>query len=589
MILHSGERLGQYRVDALIGEGGVSRVYAATHTHLGSRHAIKFLTFSHPDLEQCLMMEGRVQARLRHPHIVQVTDVVRYQERPGLVMEFVDGATLERWLRSRGAPPLSVGLDIFSQILSAVDEAHQMGVIHCDLKPANILMARTSHGVLAKVADFGIGQLISRLRQTDQGLNVQVGSPGYMAPEQIYDLSHVGPAADIFSLGAVLYEMLTGQLAFPPAAGQARSLRITLKTQPLDIRAHLPDCPTSLADAVMRSIARDPAVRFQSCAELHTALFGDRQMGVGPVHGWTAPIHSQGFSRTIVPDELFDVDDDVEDSIPTDVPPPMMLAPEPRSSRLLQAIGVGLLLAVVGLGSAYIGNMLSTTTPPASTSVYSEPIPPAVNFVAYPSPKNVVVEDADEDLPVDAAEAPEPPARTAPPAPRPAPVAVSPPAPDPVPEPQAEPVAEVATSTAPVEAPKIEAGDAVASLDVPEEVEAVVEAVVEAAVETPPAPVEAAPDLTAPDLIGAWNGTFGGRPFILSISSLNGTAARGQLRVMVGNAFRSFPVNGTFSGGALSMTSGRQIALHATYSGGQLTNGTLRFGRQEESGWTATR
>lgn len=543
-MLEHGQVLGSYRIDHLIGEGGVSEVYSATHLHLGSRHAIKFLTVADPELQRCLLLEGRVQARLRHPHIVQVTDMVEHQDRAGLVMEFIDGASLERWLHARGAPPIDIALELFAQIVSAVEEAHLHEVLHCDLKPSNVLMARTSHGSLVKVADFGIGQLIRRLRGS-RGL----GTPGYIAPEQRSAPEQVGAEADIFSLGALLYELLSGRPAFTAPPGAPVSPDITAAQRPYDIRTFVPSCPAYIAEAIALALRPLPSERFPSCAALRDALYPNRRMGTAPVSPWS----SGSGSQTIIPDEALPPvpgpPAPPQLAAPPLAPPPPPMMTEPAWRRYAPAAIIGLVIGGIGLGGWMLGASASLDTEHSSGQL-SAPVPPPSNLITRPRPTTAT-----------------------PPEPSPQPVA---PEPAPPPEPVASPEPEPEPVPTPEVAPEPE----------PEPVEVV------ASVALPPAPEpvsgpepEAAPVLS---VAGTWSGRYDNRPFTLSLSQ-DGLAVSGTLRVSIGTGWRSFSVQGELSGSRLSLSGGKQIEVRGRLSGERLVDGFLRIGRQEDQGWVASR
>jgi eukaryotic-like serine/threonine-protein kinase len=217
-LMKVGQRVERYVVDGVIGQGGMAVVYKVRHTQLDSEHALKQLRASSPAIRRRLLQEGKVQAALRHPNLVNVTDVVDTDGGPGLIMEFVDGPSLDIYLlREDRLPPGDIDA-LARGILSGVAEAHSRGVIHRDIKPANVIVARTSDGLVPKVMDFGLTKVLSAeesggLSTTRTGM--RMGSPRYMSPEQIRDAKNVDARADVFALGAVLYELVTGRKAFP--------------------------------------------------------------------------------------------------------------------------------------------------------------------------------------------------------------------------------------------------------------------------------------------------------------------------------------------------------------------------------------
>lgn len=193
----------------------MAAVYLVQHNTLESLHAFKVLTQSGGRMRERMIQEGKVQASLRHPNVVAVTDVLEVGSDLGLLMEYVDGPTLQQWLTTN-TPPLEQALELFGCILGAVSRAHRAGIIHRDLKPANVLMAREDGAWVPRVADFGLAKALDEgtdsLGQTRTG--TAMGTPSYMPPEQIRDSKNVDERGDVFALGCILYELVCGRLAF---------------------------------------------------------------------------------------------------------------------------------------------------------------------------------------------------------------------------------------------------------------------------------------------------------------------------------------------------------------------------------------
>jgi len=259
---------GTYRVDRLLGRGGMAEVYAVTHTRLGRQFALKLLRLDlalrGPFLAR-FEREAEILGRLRHPHIVDVSDWNRTAEgEPYLVMELLAGEDLGRFLCRSGALSPRRALAITAQIGAALSAAHRVGVVHRDLKPSNIfLLAAGPLPDFVKVLDFGI----ARLEQPDKpltGAEELLGTPGYMAPEQAQRRAgEVDPRADQFALAAILYELLAGRPAFyRPGESVFSSLERVLHTEPppLPPAARLP----SIERALARALRKCPAERFPS-------------------------------------------------------------------------------------------------------------------------------------------------------------------------------------------------------------------------------------------------------------------------------------------------------------------------------------
>jgi serine/threonine-protein kinase len=205
---------GRYIVDEPLGEGGMAVVYRARHAQLNTKHAVKILTIRSRGVRERMLQEGRVQAQLRHPNIVSVTDVVTIEGSPALVMELIDGPPLDELLVQQKLT-IDQADAIGRGVLAAVTHAHERGLIHRDLKPANIMLEIEGGEVTPKVTDFGLAKLLDgdeKAAATRTGSTM--GTPQYMSPEQIIDTKNVDERSDVFALGAILYELVTGERAF---------------------------------------------------------------------------------------------------------------------------------------------------------------------------------------------------------------------------------------------------------------------------------------------------------------------------------------------------------------------------------------
>ena len=275
MSLKAGTVVDRYTVEEVLGQGGIAVVYKVRHNTLQSSHALKVLTLTSNAIRQRLIQEGRVQASLRHPNILSVTDIVEVDGAPGLIMEYVEGPTLENLLRDEGRLPFERAERIALGIIAGVAEAHNQGLIHRDLKPANVLLAKAGGSFVPKVADFGLVKLLSDsgdgLSSTRAG--VMMGTPRYMAPEQMRDAKNVDRRADIFSLGAVLYELVTGRMAFP---GDDLVALMNNITQGIYIRPRtlVPDLPESVEEAICGAMEIDRDKRISDCQRLMATWTG---------------------------------------------------------------------------------------------------------------------------------------------------------------------------------------------------------------------------------------------------------------------------------------------------------------------------
>ena len=215
--LEPGDLVERYRVESILGQGGVAKVYRVRHTTLGTVHALKLLTVDHPVLRKRLLAEGKAQAQLSHPNVVPVRDVIEVDDCPALLMDFVAGRSLNEVLKSGPLTP-STAVALFRQVAQGVAYAHGEGLIHRDLKPANVLLDDTVDPPVPRVADFGLVRVLDveegDTRHTRAGM--AMGTPGYMAPEQVRDAQIADERTDIFALGAMLYTMVVGR---PPFSG----------------------------------------------------------------------------------------------------------------------------------------------------------------------------------------------------------------------------------------------------------------------------------------------------------------------------------------------------------------------------------
>ena len=251
-----------YKVERVLGSGGMGVVYLAFDVALKRNVALKTMgQAQYAGLEQVerFLAEARTVAHLRHPNIIAIHAIVEHEGRSCLALEFVDGDDLKKRLAGKPMAPHPAA-ELIQTLARAVHAAHNAGVIHRDLKPSNILL--TSEGI-PKVADFGLAKLLGG--DSARTLSGQVvGTPSYMAPEQAEGRSkHVGPAADVYALGAILYEALTGR---PPFLGdsQLETLRLVCKTEPVSPKQLRPDIPRDLETICLKCLEKEPHKRYDS-------------------------------------------------------------------------------------------------------------------------------------------------------------------------------------------------------------------------------------------------------------------------------------------------------------------------------------
>ena len=276
MPLRPGSSVERYIIEGVIGEGAMAVVYLARHRDLGSLHALKELTRPEPDIRERLIQEGRLQSTLRHPNVVSVTDLITIDEMPALVMEYVQGPTLQQLLH-QGPLSLAQVDALAGGILRGVAAAHAHGLVHRDLKPANILVALTNDSLVPKIADFGLAKVLeggsSALQSTQSGSSM--GTPAYMAPEQIQDSSTVDARADIFALGAILYELLTGSRCFEGEKLIQLWRNICAGTYTA-LSERTPDAPERMIRAIEGALMPELDERIQDVAGLLNTWFEGR-------------------------------------------------------------------------------------------------------------------------------------------------------------------------------------------------------------------------------------------------------------------------------------------------------------------------
>ncbi|MBK06102.1 MAG: hypothetical protein CL920_07775 [Deltaproteobacteria bacterium] len=260
----------RYRVQKRIAKGGMAWVYRATHEVLGKPVAVKVLfpeLAEEPEFHRRFVEEARVLSTLSHPNIVQVYDVFEENGLLGMVMEWVDGDNLATWLQRRQERIAFEEIhEIFAPLLDAIQIIHEHGLIHRDLKPPNILLHHQDGELLPKLADFGLAKILTKELTTRSGL--QMGTPAYMSPEQIKDSRDIDHRSDIYSLGVILYEVLSGELPYE----QPFHFYQVTHQPPIPLRTHVRGVPSALEKVVMRCLHKQPERRYQDAASLAKAL-----------------------------------------------------------------------------------------------------------------------------------------------------------------------------------------------------------------------------------------------------------------------------------------------------------------------------
>jgi serine/threonine-protein kinase len=372
-----GQTIGKYRVDALIGRGGMGTVYRATDETLNREVALKVLNaeLNDPEIARRFRAEAVTVARLSHPGIATIYEFFQHEGQWLMVMEFVRGETLERLVSRIG--PLSAyrAAELCMQALAALAHAHGLGVVHRDLKPANLMLNDTG---VVKVMDFGIARVSGSEHLTHAGF--MMGTPAYMAPEQVMG-SSVDARADLYAMGVVFYRLVTGKLPFKGDTAFAMA-QSQVNDPPTPVMLARPDLPPWVEPIVARALAKQPQERFQTAAELHETLARN-------LAGMWAPTPDDGSAAT----ELMSTPTRLPLTVPVASPtPPAQPSPTPLATPApvtptpnarqkptrMSAIGaivmaVAVLVALGLAGRAWLRSRQVETPPAAPPTAAAQP------------------------------------------------------------------------------------------------------------------------------------------------------------------------------------------------------------------------
>jgi serine/threonine-protein kinase len=377
---------GKFEVDRVIGRGGMGWVVAATHLQLEETVALKILhkeVLGDAEVVARFQREAKAARKIKSEHVVRVLDVGAFDDgAPFMVMEYLEGSDLDRLVRKAGPRAATEAVDWVLQACEALAEAHVQGMVHRDLKPANIFVTRRADGgALIKVLDFGISK-VTGAGGADLGLtktNAVLGSPLYMAPEQMRSLRKVDARTDEWGLGSILYEMLVGEPPFN--ATTLTELCATILQDPTpSIREKRPEVPPGLEAIVNRCLEKDPAKRFPNVAAFATELAPFASpAGLLSVDLITGIFREAGVTPSTPPPSMVP-------SIAPSVPPvsmPMSSGPSPMATT---SVSPGSLVAPppsrssgevpfhATTGKAWGQSQRASTPPPARTSEVVAPI-----------------------------------------------------------------------------------------------------------------------------------------------------------------------------------------------------------------------
>jgi hypothetical protein len=388
MDLQIGSTVGDYQVIGILGAGGMGKVYKVRNVISDRVEAMKVLLpdlANAPDLADRFLREIKVQASLEHPNIAALHTALRVENQLLMLMELVEGQTLEQKLKEEGRLPVASAVSYISQILAALEYAHAHGVVHRDIKPANMML--TPAGVV-KLMDFGIAKGASDHKLTMTGTTL--GSLYYMSPEQIQGAVNLDARSDLYSVGVSLYELVTGKRPFD-GDSQFAIMSAHLKNTPIPPIALDPALSQALNDVILLSVAKDPNARFQGAAAFRNALASV----VGSAAPAPAPVAAAAAAATVAP-------------APAPAAAPVMVpAPQPaRSHRgVWMALGavaaVGVLVAAIELApwkgtkaaqpAAVQSTPAAVQTPAAPPAEAQQPLAPAQPPAAEPAVQPVPV------------------------------------------------------------------------------------------------------------------------------------------------------------------------------------------------------
>jgi serine/threonine-protein kinase len=376
---------GKYRIERVLGVGGMGVVVAARHVELDSLVAIKFLLpamLSNQEAVTRFAREARAAVKIQSEHVARVLDVGTLDNgAPYMVMEFLEGGDLASWLKNSGPLPIEQSVEFVLQACVALADAHGLGIVHRDLKPANLFCVRRSDGqFVIKVIDFGISKVTNVGRAsnppgaTATKLGAVMGSPLYMSPEQVQSTKDVDHRTDVWALGIILFELLSGTVPFQGEGFGEIAVKIATR-QPPSLGIYRPDVPAGLEAVIRRCLEKDRNHRYPNVGELALALlpFAPKR-GRALVEHATGIIQSTGLSGSAMalPSSASGVE---ETSLAPGTNAPWAGATKQRRSRLIFAWGVAVLGLLAGIGAVFFLHRHAADLRARTNPILAQPVP----------------------------------------------------------------------------------------------------------------------------------------------------------------------------------------------------------------------
>jgi serine/threonine-protein kinase len=392
---------GKYRLDRLLGEGGMGAVWAATHTTTRKRLALKLLKAPEErraELGRRFRREARAACAARHPNIVEVHDVLELEDgTPAMIMELLEGETLQRRLDRVGRLDVAETTGVLLPVLSAIGAAHDAGIVHRDLKPENIYLARALDGaVCVKVLDFGVAKVLlgsdGGVSGALTGTGAMLGTPFYMSPEQALDEKDIDLRSDLWAMGVILYRCLSGVL--PTRGASLGHILRTIMVGPLQPLAEVaPTLPREVLEVTDRLLARDRALRPANAAEVAAVLtpFAGARLELPEADAPGAPEGAATVESAPSPDALAaatppDLAQTTASTRATTGPVRDGRGPKPRSRVFPLAVGALAIAVLSAAAGARVGGGGAAATQPPTREPTAAPTPPAPLAVAPPEP-----------------------------------------------------------------------------------------------------------------------------------------------------------------------------------------------------------